>query len=177
MEELIAKRYVKALLSDTDAAFLKNVTTLFEEVAASFKNEKFLNIVANTEVSNADKTALLLEVVKPAKSERINNFVKLLVENKRVDVIPAVSEELRKTLARTTKTYAGTVFSNANIKAKVLTDLSKGLSKKYDSKVVLAFKKSDFNGIKVEVDDLGIEIDFSKERINSQLIEHIIKAI
>jgi len=177
VEELIAKRYVKALLSDSDTAFAQNITILFESLAESFKNEKFLNIVANTEVPTADKTALLLEAVKPAESERVNNFVKLLVENKRINIIPAIAEVLRKNLANTTKTYNGTVYSDADIKTTVLDDLSKGLSKKYDSTIVLAFEKTDFNGIKVEVDDLGIEINFSKDRINSQIIEHIIKAI
>jgi F-type H+-transporting ATPase subunit delta len=37
--------------------------------------------------------------------------------------------------------------------------------------------KNDFNGIKVAVEGLGIEINFSKDRIDSQIIEHIIKAI
>ena len=32
-------------------------------------------------------------------------------------------------------------------------------------------------GIKVEVEDLGIEINFSKSRLNMQLVEHILKAI
>ena len=33
------------------------------------------------------------------------------------------------------------------------------------------------NGIKVDVADLGVEINFSKSRINSQIVEHIVKAI
>ena len=177
MEELIAKRYVKALLSDSDIAFVQNVTVLFESLAESFTNEKFLNIIGNTEISAEKKADLLLEAVKPAESERVNNFVKLLVENKRINIIPAIAEELRKYVANATKTYDGTVYSDTEIQANVLNDLSNGLSKKYDSKIVLAFEKTDFNGIKVEVNDLGIEVNFSKDRINSQIIEHIIKAI
>jgi len=177
MEELIAKRYIKALLSDSDIAFVQNVTVVFEALANSFENEKFLNIVGSNDVSRDEKASLLLEAVKSANSQRVNNFIKLLVENKRIAIIPAIAEELRKNLANMTKTYSGVVLSNTNIKAKIIKDLSRGLGKKYNSRIVLSFKKTDFNGIKVEVDDLGIEINFSKDRINSQIIEHIIKAI
>ncbi len=177
MEELIAKRYIKALLSDSDIAFAQSITVIFEGLSDSFKNEKFLNIMASNDVSADDKASLLLDAVKSANSQKVNNFIKLLVENKRINIIPAIAEELRKNLANMTKTYSGVVLSNTNIRAKIIKNLSRGLSKKYNSKIVLSFKKTDFNGIKVEVDDLGIEINFSKDRINSQIIEHIIKAI
>ena len=37
--------------------------------------------------------------------------------------------------------------------------------------------KNDFDGVKMKIEDLGLEIHFSKSRINSQIIEHIAKAI
>ena len=61
--------------------------------------------------------------------------------------------------------------------AKTLTDLSTGLSKKVDATVELTFIKSDYDGLKVEVADLDMEINFSKTRVNAQLVEHILKAI
>ena len=59
----------------------------------------------------------------------------------------------------------------------MISDLSSGLSKKFDSTISLNFVKNDFNGIKVTVEGLGIEINFSKDRIDNQIIQHIIKAI
>ena len=58
-----------------------------------------------------------------------------------------------------------------------MQELSSSLSKKFDLNISLEFVENDFNGIKVDVEDLGVEINFSKSRINSQMIEHIIKAI
>jgi F-type H+-transporting ATPase subunit delta len=84
---------------------------------------------------------------------------------------------MRKDVAATSKNYSGVIYSDSDIDAKVLDDLSAGLGKKFDSKISLEFVKNDFNGIKVDVADLGVEINFSKSRINSQMIEHIIKAI
>ena len=177
MEKLIAKRYIKALKESFDTELMGNVNSVFFALAESFKNEKFIQIIDNPNVSNKDKSDILLKAVESAKSEKINNLIKLLVENKRITTIPAIAEALRKDVALSTKTYKGIIYSNRDVDAKVIQELSGSLSKKFDSKISLVFIKNNFDGIKVDVEDLGLEINFSKTRINNQLIEHIIKAI
>ncbi len=177
MEELIAKRYIKALKASSNTTSMENMLIIFSTLAESFKNDKFVQIIESPNVSKSKKLELLLESVKIANSKQVNNLIKILVEKNRVSIIPALAEGLRKNLVDTTKTYGGFVYSDSNIDDKVIKGLSAGLSKKFDSKISLQFIKNDFNGIKVDVEDLGIEIDFSKLRINSQIIEHIIQAI
>ena len=177
MEELIAKKYIKAINNSVDASSIASIATVFSTLAKSFKDEKFVNIIDNPNVSISDKSAILLDAVKSVKSNEVNNFIKLIVENKRINIIPAIAEEMRKDLAKTTKTYEGIIYSDSDIDAKVISELSSGLSKRFDSKISLVHIKNDFDGIKVDVEDLGIEINFSKSRINNQMIEHIVKAI
>ncbi|MDH4943635.1 F0F1 ATP synthase subunit delta [Sulfurimonas sp. C5] len=177
MEELVAKRYVKALVEGSDVASMEAMSDVFSVLSDSFKDEKFVNVVTNPNVTSEDKSNILLEAVKPANSEKLNNFVKLLVQNKRIQIIPAISAELKKDIANSTKTFEGTVYSDSDLDSKVISDLSSGLSKKFDSTISLNFVKNDFNGIKVTVEGLGIEINFSKDRIDNQIIQHIIKAI
>jgi len=177
MEELIAKRYIKALKSSSDEKSMINITTVFSALAESFKDDKFMGIINNPNVQSSQKQEILLEAVKSVKSSQIDNLIKLLVENKRINIIPAMAIELVKDVANSTKTYDGLISSNSDIDAKVVAELSGGLSKKFDSNITLTSIKNDFNGIKVEVEGLGIEINFSKDRIDSQFIEHIIKAI
>ena len=177
MEELIAKRYIKALRDGSDTASMENTLSVFSVLAESFQDKKFVQILENPSVSLKDKSEILLDAVKSAKSDKINNLIKLLVEKRRIEIIPAIAEELRKDVAASTKTYEGTIYSDSDIDAKVIQELSDGLGKKFDSKMSLSFIKNNFDGIKVDVEDLGVEINFSKERINSQIIEHIIKAI
>jgi len=177
MEELIAKRYIKALQSSSNLESMKEMTTIFSALAQSFKNDNFLSIIDNPNVSAKDKSTILLDAVKVADSSKINNLIKLLVENKRINIIPAIADELQKNIADSTKTYEGVVYSDTDIEMKLIEDLSAGLSKKFNSKITLRAVKNDFNGIKVDVEGLGIEINFSKDRIDSQIIEHIIKAI
>ena len=177
MSELVAKRYIKALKNDMDAKALNSTCEIFSQIALSFKDEKFTNVINNPSVSSEDKTNILLDAVKAAKSEKVDNFIKLLGENKRLNIIPSLAEALKKDIAQTTNTYSGVVYSDSDIDAKAIKSLGDGLGKKYNSKITLDFVKSEFNGIKVDVEDLGIEINFSKSRINDQIIEHIVKAI
>ncbi|MBN2817224.1 MAG: F0F1 ATP synthase subunit delta [Campylobacterales bacterium] len=177
MEELIAKRYIKALKSNSDIASMENMTTIFSTLAESFKDEKFVSIIANPNVAAKDKSDILLESVKSANSDMVNNLLKLLVENRRISVIPAIAQELQKDMANATKTYSGVIYSDADISDSLLQELSTGLGKRFDSTISFSFVKNDFNGIKVEVEGLGVEINFSKDRIDSQIIEHIVKAI
>lgn len=177
MEELIAKRYIKAIKDGSDITTMQNIADIFSVLADSFKNEKFAQIIGNPDVSVKDKSEILLEAVVSANSNSVNNLIRLLVENKRINIIPAIAEELRKEIAHSTKTYEGIVYSDSKILVKTIKELSSGLSKKFDSKITLSYVKNDFDGIKVDVEDLGIEIDFSKTKINNQMIEHIVKAI
>lgn len=177
MSELVAKRYVNAIKKDIDAKSMQALSDIFSEIALSFNNQSFKNVINNPSVKVEDKTNILLDAVKSAKSDTVNNLIKLLGEHKRLSIIPSVALVLKKELALANKSYVGTVYSNSDIDSKVIKDLSKGLGDKYDSKITLDFVKNDFDGIKVDVEDLGIEINFSSTRINNQIIEHIVKAI
>jgi F-type H+-transporting ATPase subunit delta len=177
MEELIAKKYIKAIKNSSNTTSMTDISAIFSVLAESFKNEKFTTIINNPNVSSDDKLGILLDSVKSVNSKGVNNLIKLLVEKNRISVIPALAEELKKDLAHSAKNYTGVVYSDSDIDEKVIQELSDGLSKKFNSTIVLNFIKTDFNGIKVDVEDLGIEIDFSKTRINTQMVQHIIKAI
>ena len=177
MEELIARRYIKAIKDSSDIATLTSMCEIFSAIAESFKDDKFIQIINNPDVSQDQKSNILLDAVKSANSDKINNLIKLLSEHNRLNIIPALAEVMRKDLANTSKSYAGVVYSDSDIDANVIQDLSDGLGKKFGSDISLTFVKDDFNGIKVDVEDLGIEINFSKTRINNQIIEHIVKAI
>ncbi|MBE0513756.1 F0F1 ATP synthase subunit delta [Sulfurimonas sp.] len=177
MEELIAKRYIKALKKSSSAEKMQETSAIFSILAEAFKDEKFIQIINNPDIDKNQKSAILLDAVKSAESKDVENLIKLLAEHNRIGIIPAIAEVMRKDIAVTTKNYTGVIYSDSEVDAKVIEDLSNGLSSKFDSKISLKFEKSSFNGIKVDVEDLGIEISFSKSRINSQIIEHIAKAI
>ncbi len=177
MEELIAKKYIKAFDFNADIASMENVASIFADLAEALKDKKVAAIFETPAVSAKKKSEILLDAVKSANSNEINNLIMLLVENRRINVIPAIAKELKKEIARITKTHTGFLFSDTQIEEQTLEQIGVSLGKRFDSTIALTFIKNDFNGIKVEVEGLGIEIDFSKDRIDRQVIEHIIKAI
>ena len=176
MNELIAKKYVKALTQSLELDSLREVAEVLNALAEALDKEveKVLNA---PDVTKEQRTQILLAAVEKAGSKEVNNFVKVLVQKDRIALVGDIAEVLRKYLADLEKSYSGVVYSDSEVDQKVLTELGAGLGKKYDSTISLQYEKSDFDGIKVDVEDLGIEISFSKSRINNQIVEHILKAI
>jgi len=177
MAALVAKRYVKALLDGENAESMATLLAVFEALSTQFDNEKFVDIISSPSIAASAKEEILLAGVASLKSDKVNNFLKLLAEKNRFELIPEITSQLSKEMAVVNNAYTGSILSDVDMDAKTVESLSEGLSKKVDANISLDFVKTDFDGIKVEVEDLGIELNFSKERINSSLIDHILKAI
>ena len=162
MEALIAKRYVKALLDGAT----KDETVLYKEVfdglSRSFSIDKFSDIMLSVYVDSDTKKEILLSAVSGAKNKKINNLVSLLSEKNRIDIIPAIAEELRVQIAAASGKYSGFIYSDEDIDDNLVKKLSQGLKNRTKTDIDLTFKNSDYKGIKIEADDLGIELSFSK---------------
>jgi len=177
MEALVAKPYVTALLDGEDAETMAAYAAVFNALTSQFENEKFVDFISSPSIASSAKEEILLAAVAKVESDKVNNFLRLLAEKNRLELIPEIAEQISKGIAVLNNAYTGKIFSDADIDSKTVEALSTGLSKKVDANITLEFIKTDFDGIKVEVEDLGIELNFSKERINSTLIDHILKAI
>ena len=176
-EERVAKRYVLPLMQVCDATSLDNVAVLLEAVSAGFKEEKMVRIMLDNAISSASKEALLLAVVAPAQSDVVNNLIKLLAQKNRLMVLPAIAEELKRQIARSKRSYNGRIYSDVPLEASAVATIAHDLGKKVNATVSLELVVKTVDSIRVEVDDLNVEINFSKARLNAQLIEHILKAI
>lgn len=177
MAALVAKRYVKALLEGENAENLAAISAIFDALSSQFENESFVDFISAPMISSSAKEEILLAAVEKAKSEKINNFLKLLAEKNRLELIPEIADQISKEIAVVNNAYTGKIFSDLDMDAKTVEALSSGLGKKVNANITLEFVKTNFDGIKVEVEDLGVEINFSKQRINASLIDHILKAI
>lgn len=176
-QELIAKRYIKPLIEVCDQASLENMAELFKAVAVSFENPKFIQIMRSNDVEAGAKTQLILDMVAPASSATVNNFVKLLAENGRLNLIPAIAGELSRAINSQKRLYKGRIYSFTVLDQNTIDAVASDLGKKLDATISLEFVPSNCDGIRVEVDGLNVEIDFSKGRLNNQMVEHILKAI
>ena len=177
MAALVAKRYVTALLDGENAENMPVYSAVFSVLASEFENEKFVDFISSPSIAASAKEEILLAGVAKVGNEKINNFLKLLAEKNRLELIPVIADQLLKEISVVNNAFTGKIFSDTDMDSKTVDSLSTGLSKKVDANISLEFVKTNFDGIKVEVEDLGIELNFSKERINSSLIDHILKAI
>ncbi len=176
MKDLIAKRYVKALLDGRD---LKSATAIYNDlktIASAFKEDKFISIISSSEVNDSTKVELIISFVKKC-SDDLQNLIKLLGANKRIDLIPEIVKVLEGQISSMNNTYTGVVYTNNELSDKYVSSIEDQFSKKFDVKLSLSQNVCDYDGIKVDIDSLGVEISFSKERLKSQMINHILKAV
>ena len=176
MTDLVAKRYVKALLIDADVKAITAINKELSQISLAYLDSKFNDIISSSEVKNDDKVNFILSLNEKA-SNTVKNLIKLLGENKRLDIIPSIVEELENQLAIINNNYTGVIYTNNELKSTDVKSIESQFSKKFDVNLSLQQDVCDYDGIKVDIDGLGVEISFSKDRLRSQMIEHILKAV
>jgi F-type H+-transporting ATPase subunit delta len=73
--------------------------------------------------------------------------------------------------------YKGIVVSNEALSQASLDSLQETLAKYTGSKIELAQESGTIDGLKVSVEDLGIEANFSKDKVKQELIDFIKKSL
>ena len=177
INEVVAKKYAKALAKEFDLEMLEGIAEFLSALAEALRESKIAAVVNSPEISKEKRAEILLAAAADLNSKEVENFLKLLVKHNRVSIIGDIASVLKSYIADVKKEYTGTVYSDSDIDEKVLEQLSAGLGRKFDSKIMLSFEKNGYDGIKVDVEGLGIEIGFSRSRISDQIVEHILKAI
>jgi F-type H+-transporting ATPase subunit delta len=176
MSNLVAKRYVKALLIDQDINDVKVIYNNIKVIASAFNDDKFLSIITSSEVSS-DKKVKLMNSFNEDNNKSIDNLLLLLADNKRLNIIPSIADELKKQIAVLTNSYEGVVYTNVKLNETDLSSIQEKFAKKFNITLALTQNICNYDGIKVDIDGLGVEIGFSKDRLKSQMIEHILKAV
>jgi len=174
MEELIAKRYAKALSSvSKDLPGILEVLNVLSEVVSSAEIKSTLT---SPIISSEEKTAMILSALSD-NDVILVNFIKILGENGRLDLIPAITKVLNSDQQRVSNEYEGVLKSTSSLDEATLANLEETLKKYTGSTIKLTQEKSDLDGVRVSVDDLGIEVNFSKQRVKEQLIDFIKKSL
>lgn len=176
MSNIIAKKYVKAIVEEFKGEDLTKLVDLLSDLAKAFGNAKFSEIIGSSTISNSQKTDFVLSMLK-GQNQKVLNFFKILSQNKRLSLIPEILEDLKTKISMDKNEYSGKVYSKNEISDAELKDLENKFSKKFDAKIKLEAVKSDYNGIKIDIEGLGVEISFSIDRLKSKMSEYILKAI
>jgi F-type H+-transporting ATPase subunit delta len=177
MNDLVAKRYVKALVDGRNSETIIAISGMLNVISSAFADGKFNSIVSSPEIAVASKVDLIISLCDAANDETLKNFIKILGEKRRLGLLPFIAKELDSQIAKMNNSYVGVVYTNQELSNDYVSSIEKQFSKKFDVKLSLSQNVCDYDGIKVDIDGLGVEISFSKERLKSQLIDHILKAV
>ncbi|TET90227.1 MAG: F0F1 ATP synthase subunit delta [Sulfurovum sp.] len=175
MEELIAKRYAQALSSvSKDIASIVEVLNVLSEAIST---EEVKSALTSPIVAGEKKTEMILSALGDKADSTLVNFIKILGENKRLDLIPAIAKVLNADLQKESNQYEGVLKSKETLGKEELSKLEETLKRYTGSTIKLTQEKTDLDGLRVSVDDLGIEVNFSKQRVKEQLIDFIKKSL
>ncbi len=175
MEELIAKRYATALSSvSKDVAAVADVLNVLTEAIAT---DEVMTALTSPIVAAEKKTEMILAALGDNADKTLVNFLKILGENKRLDLIPAIARVLNTDLQKASNKYEGVLKSSKELGKEELGRLEETLGKYTGASIKLKQEKGDIDGLRVSVDDLGIEVNFSKQRVKQQLIDFIKKSL
>jgi F-type H+-transporting ATPase subunit delta len=176
MEELIAKRYVNALSEVATSEQKAEYSEVLNAISELLKDDSVTERLTSPLISSADKTAFILDGIKGSDAN-LENFIKILGENSRLNLIPTIAKSLNQELQKESNEYEGVVTSTNTLSDADLEDLQNSLKTYTGSTIKLTQTQSDVEGIRVSVEDLGIEVNFSKQRVKEQLIDFITKSL
>ncbi len=176
MSNQIARKYVKALMKSFDDEKLKEIYKSLQELSTACKVDKFSNIIESPDMDSKKREEFILSL-NTNNDEKFVNFLKLLSQNNRLDLMPEICDELKYQEALKNNEFTGVIMSDFDITQEKIDALQESFSNKFHSTIKLV--KSDFKypGVKVKIDDLGLEVSFSLERLKAQMSEYILKAI
>lgn len=173
MKEVLAKKYAKAINQCANLIeFYENLLLL----NSLFTTPKFKDFVENTQIKKSKKLEFLLSIFEKV-SPNFENFLKILLENSRLNCVDAIIKELDKQKAIREKTYKGFVFSKNALNRDELKELESKISAKFDAQIILENKLSQIDGVKITLDELGYELNFSSKSLQNKLNEFILKTI
>ena len=172
---MIVEKYTKALLESLSNR--DEIVEVYESLArvALISNEpKFILIVKSPLLNIDEKVSFLMEIAE-SQNEKLKNFFKLLLLNKRIDLIKEIHKNLYNKVSNLLNIYAGIV--EGKVSEEVLKELQEKFSKKFNAEIHLQLKEKDLNGLRVFIDVLNVEIALDENQIKQNLISQILKAI
>ena len=171
---MVVEKYTKAFLASLNKDEVAEAYEAVAKIALLSKSPKFILIVKSPILSIDEKIDFLSNLAE-YKNPKFLNFLRIVLENKREDLFKEIHSSLYEKVSKYFNTYAGIV--EGKVSEETLKEIESKLSQKFNAEIKLMLKEKDINGIKVFVDILNVEVAINEEKIKSDLINNIIKAI
>lgn len=174
----LSTRYAKALFavskeSNSHKQTLESLTAI-AVAASSPEAQAFLR---DPQMDNAKKTdAILKTMEKSGTTENVKNFVKLLMERKRAEILTGVVKAYEQLIDEDSGVTKGDVFSAKPLGADVVSSLEAKISAILKKKIVLKFKEDPtvIGGVVAKVGGWTFDdsLDLHLKKLKEELLNH-----
>jgi len=132
----IARPYAVAVFSfANESKSLSTWSDALHLLSEVVKNEDIKSIIEDSKVLDSDRENLILNVCKDKLNENGINFVKILVENKRLLILPEIRVFFEKLKAQAVGSIEAELIMAEQPSKKTVDDLVKSLEKKFNKKI------------------------------------------
>ena len=153
----IARPYAEALFkaSTASGADLNSTVGWVEELAAIAADSQLRQLADNPKVSAEQLLDVFTGVSGSALPDAARNFLRVIIENGRVNALPEVADQFRGLVNRLAGSSDAVVYSAFPIEPAALTELSASLEKRFGRKLHLTVQPDEslIGGIRVVVGD------------------------
>ena len=150
----IARPYAEALFK-AQASDLAGTAAWLDELAVVAENAQLQQFADSPKASDEQVFELVSGVLRTALPEAGKNFLRLVIENRRLGALPVVAEQFRALKNAQGGTADAVVYSAFPIDASALADLSVTLEKRFARKLNVSVQQDEslIGGIRVVVGD------------------------
>ena len=150
----IARPYAEALFK-AQASDLAGTAAWLDELAAVAHNAQLQQFADNPKVTDEQVFELVSGVLRTALPEAGKNFLRLVIENRRLAALPVVAEQFRALKNAQGGTADAVVYSAFPVDASALADLSATLENRFARKLNVSVQQDEslIGGIRVVVGD------------------------
>lgn len=174
--DLVAKKYTRAILATFSTKEVEEIVVLFAKFSKALEDKAVCDFIYSPFIDKTKKEELLLGIFGESEA-KFENLLKLLVRSNRISAIPEITKTLEKKILADKKHYVAVLKIKEELDSVTLQNIAKSLSSKLKVNLEVRQEKAAIDGIRLSVEDLGVEISFSKERFFTDLTNHILKAI
>ena len=150
----IARPYAEALFKSAKAD-LNGTAVWLDQFAAIASNEQLLQFADNPKVTDEQVFEVISGVAKSALADNAKNFLRIVIENGRLDALPEIAAQFRVLKNAQSGSSDAVVYSAFPIDDKALAELTGALEKRFDRKlnITVELDASLIGGIRVVVGD------------------------
>ncbi|RDU63450.1 F0F1 ATP synthase subunit delta [Helicobacter didelphidarum] len=176
--DVVARKYARALAKVCKSDEIYQAYDFYNELGKVVALPKFRAIVYSHIISRIEKLNLLKSLVNLPHNQYANNLLELLVKNDRILLLPFIASELKKIINSKRNIYEAILSFRESVSEDSIRVIQEKLGKKLGVVLNIAQKlDNSFDGIYLEIPELGIEVAFLKDKFTQELQNFILKAI